>query len=60
MALNEVNPRPLLCADAGYMYVAKMSGYAASYDLFFPDAGELAFLADENAPHPYSPGDAHT
>ncbi len=53
MALNEVNPRPLLCADAGYMYVAKMSGYAASYDLFFPDAGELAFLADENAPHPF-------
>lgn len=45
--------RPLLVADAGYMYVAKMSGYAASYDLFTPDAGELAFLADEKAPHPF-------
>ncbi|MCH5277817.1 MAG: sugar kinase [Desulfovibrionaceae bacterium] len=45
--------RPLLVADAGYMYVAKMSGYASSYDLFTPDAGELAFLADEKAPHPF-------
>jgi hypothetical protein len=53
IALEDVTPRPLLCADAGFMYAAKMSGYAASYDLFFPDAGELAFLADENAPHPF-------
>ncbi|WP_051327837.1 NAD(P)H-hydrate dehydratase [Desulfatirhabdium butyrativorans] len=45
--------RPLLVADAGFMYVAKMSGYAESYDLFTPDAGELAFLADEKAPHPF-------
>lgn len=45
--------RPLLIADAGYMYVAKMSGFAASYDLFTPDAGEMAFLADESAPHPF-------
>jgi hypothetical protein len=44
---------PLLIADAGYMYVAKMSGFAASYDLFTPDVGELAFLADESAPHPF-------
>ena len=45
--------RPLLVADAGFMYVAKMSGQAAEYDLFTPDAGELAFLADETAPHPF-------
>jgi ADP-dependent NAD(P)H-hydrate dehydratase / NAD(P)H-hydrate epimerase len=45
--------RPLLIADAGYMYVAKMSGFASSYDLFTPDVGELAFLADESAPHPF-------
>lgn len=45
--------RPILVADAGFMYAAKMSGYAASYDLFTPDAGELAFLADEKAPHPF-------
>jgi hypothetical protein len=44
---------PLLVADAGFMYVAKMSGQAQHYDLFTPDAGELAFLADELAPHPF-------
>lgn len=53
MALEELRPKPLLVADAGFMYVAKMSGYAASYDLFTPDIGELAFLADEKAPHPF-------
>jgi len=30
-----------------------MSGNAQSFDLFTPDAGELAFLADEEAPHPF-------
>lgn len=44
---------PCLVADAGFMYVAKMSGYAAEYDLFTPDIGELCFLADETAPHPF-------
>ena len=53
MALEDCSPRPTLIADAGFMYVAKMSGYAASYDLFTPDVGELAFLADETAPHPF-------
>ncbi len=47
------NARPMLVADAGFMYVAKMSGYADSYDLFTPDVGEMAFLADELAPHPF-------
>lgn len=51
--LSAMNPRPKLIADAGFMYVAKMSGKAALYDLFTPDAGELAFLADEEAPHPF-------
>ena len=45
--------RPALVADAGFMYAAKMSGFAAEYDLFTPDAGEMAFLADERAPHPF-------
>ena len=53
MALESDAKRPILVADAGFMYVAKMSGYAAQYDLFTPDAGELAFLADEKAPHPF-------
>jgi len=52
-AIQDRNPRPLLIADAGFMYVAKMSGQAAEYDLFTPDVGELAFLADETAPHPF-------
>lgn len=52
-ALEDLNPRPLLIADAGFMYAAKMSGFADHYDLFTPDAGEMAFLADERAPHPF-------
>ena len=52
-AAQAVEPRPLLIADAGFMYAAKMSGLASSYDLFTPDVGELAFLADETAPHPF-------
>lgn len=53
LAIQTLTPQPLLVADAGYMYVAKMSGYADAYDLFTPDVGEMAFLADENAPHPF-------
>lgn len=44
---------PILIADAGFMYVAKMGGDSSSFDLFTPDAGELAYLADEKAPHPF-------
>lgn len=53
LALQGLPAPPTLCADAGYMYAAKMSGQAAEYELFTPDIGELAFLADENAPHPF-------
>jgi hypothetical protein len=53
MELEALPEKPVLLADAGYMYAAKMSGYAAHYDLFTPDIGELAFLADESAPHPF-------
>lgn len=52
-ALEEMKPKPILIADAGFMYAAKMSGQAGAYDLFTPDAGEIAFLADEEAPHPF-------
>ena len=52
-AVEKMRPRPVLIADAGFMYAAKMSGQAESYDLFTPDVGELAFLADEDAPHPF-------
>lgn len=52
-AIEDMSARPLLVADAGYMYAVKMSNCAPSFDLFTPDAGELAFLADEEAPHPF-------
>ncbi len=52
-AIQERSSRPRLVADAGFMYAAKMSGQAGEYDLFTPDMGELAFLADEKAPHPF-------
>ena len=52
-AIEEMARRPILIADAGFMYAAKMSGQAQLYDLFTPDAGELAFMADETAPHPF-------
>lgn len=51
--LNDLEKKPVLIADAGFMYAAKMSGQAQAYDLFTPDVGELAFLADETAPHPF-------
>ncbi len=51
--IEKIIPRPALIADAGAMYMAKMSGKSDAYDLFTPDIGELAFLADENAPHPF-------
>ena len=52
-AVDAMQRRPILIADAGFMYAAKMSGQARSYDFFTPDVGELAFLADELAPHPF-------
>jgi len=52
-AVENMHPRPVLIADAGFMYAAKMSGQAAAYDVFTPDMGELAFLADPEAPHPF-------
>lgn len=53
LAVEELRSRPRLIADAGFMYAAKMSGQSREYDLFTPDTGELAFLADEKAPHPF-------
>lgn len=52
-AVNAMDQRPKLIADAGFMYAAKMSGQALAYDLFTPDVGELSFLSDETAPHPF-------
>ncbi|MFP7755185.1 NAD(P)H-hydrate dehydratase [Thermodesulfobacteriota bacterium B35] len=51
-AIGTMARRPVLIADAGSMYVAKAGGDAASYDVFTPDLGEAAFLADDKADHP--------
>jgi hypothetical protein len=52
-SLKEMNQKPVLIADAGFMYVIKITGHAPFYDVFTPDLGELAFLADKEAPHPF-------
>ncbi len=44
--------KPILIADAGSMYAAKSAGLATKFDVFTPDAGEMAFLADPQATHP--------
>ncbi|MCW4017099.1 MAG: sugar kinase [Candidatus Bathyarchaeota archaeon] len=41
-----------LIADAGSMYVAKAAKLSKDFDLFTPDPGEMAFLADPEAMHP--------
>lgn len=51
-AIKQLKQKPFLIADAGSMYVAKAGGHAPYYDIFTPDLGELAFLADEKADHP--------
>jgi len=52
-AVMSLRQKPILIADAGFMYVAKMSGFAPKYDIFTPDLGELTYLADGEAPHPF-------
>lgn len=52
-AIEGLPVRPTLVADAGYMYAAKMCGACMFYDLVTPDVGELAFLADADAHHPF-------
>ncbi len=50
--IRSLNKRPVLVADAGSMYVAKAGGDATDFDVFTPDLGETAFLADDKADHP--------
>ena len=50
--IRSLKQKPTLIADAGSMYVAKAAGDAEYYDVFTPDLGEMAFLADEKAMHP--------
>lgn len=51
-SIKECVKRPLLIADAASMYAAKAAGLATEFDIFTPDATEIAFLADPDATHP--------
>ena len=51
-ALKECPRQPILIADAASMYAAKAAGLATEFDIFTPDASEMAFLADPDATHP--------
>jgi NAD(P)H-hydrate repair Nnr-like enzyme with NAD(P)H-hydrate dehydratase domain len=51
-AIEKCAQRPVLIADAASMYSAKAAGLATEFDIFTPDATEIAFLADPAATHP--------
>ena len=51
-AVDRCDRRPVMVADAASMYSAKATGLAPSFDIFTPDATEMAFLADPDATHP--------
>lgn len=51
-AIKGCSRKPVLIADAASMYAAKASGSAPEFDIFTPDATEMAFLADPDATHP--------
>lgn len=51
-AVEGCDTRPIMVADAASMYSAKASGMAPRFDVFTPDATEMAFLADPAATHP--------
>jgi len=50
--VKECPKRPVMIADAASMYAAKAAGLAQEFDIFTPDASEIAFLADAEATHP--------
>jgi NAD(P)H-hydrate repair Nnr-like enzyme with NAD(P)H-hydrate dehydratase domain len=51
-SIQRCSPKPVMVADAGSMYAAKAAGLAPYFDIFTPDATEMAFLADPHATHP--------
>ncbi|MFO8144004.1 MAG: NAD(P)H-hydrate dehydratase [Dehalococcoidales bacterium] len=51
-AIEKCKERPVMIADAASMYSAKAAGMAEMFDIFTPDASEIAFLADPDATHP--------
>ena len=51
-AVKKCARRPVMIADAASMYSAKAARLGDEFDIFTPDATEMAFLADPNATHP--------
>lgn len=51
-SVERCSKKPIMIADAASMYVAKAAGLAKKFDIFTPDATEIAFLADPDATHP--------
>lgn len=51
-SVEKCSKKPIIIADAASMYAAKAAGLAAKFDIFTPDATEIAFLADPDATHP--------
>ena len=51
-AIKGCSRKSVLIADAASMYAAKAAGLAAEFDIFTPDATEMAFLADSDVTHP--------
>ncbi len=51
-AVEKMENKPFLIADAGALLNAKAVGFSRKFDLFTPDPGELSFLADPDAAHP--------
>jgi len=50
--IEKCQKQPIMIADAASMYSAKAAGLAGAFDIFTPDATEMAFLADPEATHP--------
>lgn len=51
-SIERCSQKLVMLADAGSMYAAKAAGLASRFDIFTPDATEMAFLADPDATHP--------
>ena len=51
-SVERCSKKPIMIADASSMYAAKAAGLATKFDIFTPDATEIAFLADPDATHP--------
>jgi hypothetical protein len=59
-AVQEMKKKPVLIADAGFMYAAKMSGQADEYDLFTLTLASLPFLRMRRPHTPFIQGDLYS